>query len=149
MMVLKQIMKNLFTLLFVALLSTTGANAQREIPLTLGGGWNAGFAGESDVYSYTINAKHLAAEFPCNVTSAEYSKCIVEFEESLPENFAIPYVWKNSADEIVQYGGYGEYGRTVGNDTRTKFEVNFNPAHPYIAKVTVQHSNVQKITYKI
>ena len=132
-------MRKLITLLFVALLSATGANAQREIPLALGGGWNAGFAGESDVYSYTINAKYLAAEFPCNVTSAEYSKCIVEFEEPLPENFAIPYVWKNSAEEIVEYGGYGEYGRTVGNDTRTKFEVNFNPAHPYIAKVTVQH----------
>ena len=129
-------MKNLFTLLFVALLSTTGANAQREIPLTLGGGWNAGFAGESDVYSYTINAKHLAAEFPCNVTSAEYSKCIVEFEEPLPENFAIPYVWKESADKEEEKG---EYGKTVGNDTRTKFEVNFDPNHPYITKVQVQH----------
>lgn len=129
-------MKNLFTLLFVALLSATGANAQREIPLTLGGGWNAGFAGESDVYSYTINAKYLAAEFPCNVTSAEYSKCIVEFEEPLPENFAIPYVWKESADKEAENG---EYGRTVANDTRTKFEVNFDPNHPYITKVTVQH----------
>ena len=129
-------MRKLITLLFVALLSATGANAQREIPLVLGGGWYAGFAGESDVYSYTMNAKYLAAEFPCNVTSAEYSKCIVEFEKPLPENFAIPYVWKESADKETENG---EYGRTVGNDTRTKFEVNFDPNHPYITKVTVQH----------
>lgn len=31
-------MKKLVTLLFVALLYATGANAQREIPLVLGGG---------------------------------------------------------------------------------------------------------------
>ena len=33
-------------------------NAQTETPLVLGGGWNAGFAGEADVYD-SVSYTHL------------------------------------------------------------------------------------------
>ena len=38
-------MKKIFTLMAAALLAVN-VNAQTETPLVLGGGWNAGFAGE-------------------------------------------------------------------------------------------------------
>ena len=139
-------MKNLFTLLFVALLSATGANAQREIPLTLGGGWNAGFAGESDVYSYTLNSQWTAAEFVCNVPSADYPKYIVEFEEPLPANFQINYEYKESAEAE---SSTPMYGRGVGDGETTKFELSFDSSHPYIAKVAVQHTDAVSASIKI
>ena len=141
-------MKKLITLLFVALLCATGANAQREIPLTLGGGgnWNAGFVGDADVYSYTMNAIYGAAEFACNVSSAEYPKYIVEFEEPLPANFQINYVWKESAEAT---GEEVAYGRAVGDGNKTKFELSFDYTHPYITMVAVQHTNDVSASIKI
>lgn len=47
-------MKKIFTLMAAALLAVN-VNAQTETPLVLGGGWNAGFAGEADVYDFTIS----------------------------------------------------------------------------------------------
>lgn len=139
-------MKKLITLLFVALLSATGANAQREIPLVLGGNWNAGFVGESDVYSYTMNTQWRVAEFACNVSSANYAKYIVEFEEPLPANFQINYVWKESAEATEEPVAYG---RAVGDGKKTKYELFFDPAHPYITKVSVQHTDEVPATIKI
>lgn len=141
-------MKKLITLLFVALLCATGANAQREIPLTLGGGgnWNAGFVGDADVYSYTMNAIYGAAEFACNVSSAEYPKYIVEFEEPLPENFQINYVYKESAEAEATIP---VYGRAVGDGNKTKFELSFDYTHPYITMVAVQHTNDVSASIKI
>lgn len=46
-------------------------NAQTETPLVLGGGWNAGFAYDADVYDFTISKQWGAAEFACNVNSAD------------------------------------------------------------------------------
>ena len=66
-------------------------NAQTETPLVLGGGWNAGFAGDADVYDFTISKQWGAAEFACNVNSADYPKYILEFEEPLPANFQVNY----------------------------------------------------------
>lgn len=73
-------------------------NAQTETPLVLGGGWNAGFAGDADVYDFTISKQWGAAEFACNVNSADYPKYILEFEEPLPANCQVNYTWKASAD---------------------------------------------------
>lgn len=140
-------MRKLITLLFVALLSATGANAQREIPLTLGGGWYAGFAGESDVYSYTMNAQWIAAVFPCNVSSADYPKYIVEFEEPLPANFQINYAWKESAEATGE--PTPEYNKALGIEPTTKYELNFDPSHPYITNVSVQHINAVTASIKI
>ena len=141
-------MKKLITLLFVALLCATGANAQREIPLTLGGGgnWNAGFVGDADVYSYTMNAIYGAAEFACNVSSADYPKYIVEFEEPLPANFQINYVWKESAEAESESP---VYGRGVGDGVKTKYELYFDPAHTYITMVSVQHTDNVSASIKI
>ena len=139
-------MKKLVTLLFVALLCATGANAQREIPLLLRGGWNAGFVGDADVYSYTLNAQFAAAEFACNVSSAEYPKYIVEFEEPLPENFQINYVYKESAEAEATSA---VYARAVGDGNKTKFELNFDYAHPYITMVAVQHTDAVSASIKI
>ena len=139
-------MRKLITLLFVALLSATGANAQREIPLALGGDWNAGFVGESDVYSYTMNTQWRVAEFACNVSSANYAKYIVEFEEPLPANFQINYVWKESAEAT---GETVAYGRAVGDGKKTKYELFFDSAHPYITNVSVQHTDAVPATIKI
>lgn len=140
-------MKKLITLLFVALLSATGANAQREIPLALGGGWNAGFAAESDVYSFTMNAQWIAAEFPCNVSSADYPKYIVEFEEPLPANFQINYAWKESAEATGE--PTPEYNKALGIEPTTKYELNFDPSHPYITNVSVQHTDAVTASIKI
>ena len=64
-------------------------NAQTETPLVLGGGWNAGFVGESDVYDFTVSKQWGAAEFACNVNSADYPKFILEFEDPLPANLKV------------------------------------------------------------
>lgn len=49
-------MKKLFTLIVAAFMAVS-VNAQTETPLVLGGGWNAGFAYDADVYDFTIS-KH-------------------------------------------------------------------------------------------
>ena len=139
-------MKKLITL-FAALLMALGASAQEiGTPIALGGGWNAGFVGESDVYSYTMNTQWRAAEFACNVSSATYAKYIVEFEEPLPANFQINYVWKESAEAT---GEEVAYGRAVGDGEKTKYELFFDPAHPYITNVSVQHTDEVPATIKI
>lgn len=61
-------MKKLFTLIVAAFMAVS-VNAQTETPLVLGGDWNAGFAGDADVYDFTINKQYGAAEFACNVNS--------------------------------------------------------------------------------
>ena len=47
-------MKKLFTLIVAAFMAVS-VNAQTETPLVLGGGWNAGFAYDADVYDFTIS----------------------------------------------------------------------------------------------
>ena len=66
-------MKKIMTLVAAAMMAV-GLHAQTWTPLALGGGWNKGFVGEADVFDYTINKKWAAAEFACNVSSAEYTK---------------------------------------------------------------------------
>ena len=134
-------MRKLITLLFVALLSATGANAQREIPLALGGDWNAGFAGDADVYNFTVVKQWGAADYACNVLAADYPKCIVELEEALPANFQINYVWKESAEETTETPAYG---RAVGDGEKTKYELYFDSSHPYITNVSVQHTDAEE-----
>lgn len=60
-------MKKLFTLIVAAFMAVS-VNAQTETPLVLGGDWNAGFAGDADVYDFTINKQYGAAEFACMAT---------------------------------------------------------------------------------
>lgn len=50
-------MKKLFTLIVAAFMAVS-VNAQTETPLVLGGDWNAGFAGDADVYDFTINKQY-------------------------------------------------------------------------------------------
>ena len=53
-------MKKLFTLIVAAFMAVS-VNAQTETPLVLGGGWNAGFAGDADVYDFSGVQQSLSA----------------------------------------------------------------------------------------
>ena len=122
-------------------------NAQTETPLVLGGGWNAGFAGDADVYDFTISKQWGAAEFACNVNSADYPKYILEFEDPLPANFQVNYTWKTSAD--AEGEATPAYGRAVGDGTTKKFELFFDQEHPYIVGVGVQHTDDKEANLKV
>ena len=122
-------------------------NAQTETPLVLGGGWNAGFAGDADVYDFTVSKQWGAAEFACNVNSADYPKYILEFEDPLPANFQVNYTWKTSAD--AEGEATPAFGRAVGDGTTKKFELTFDPEHPYIVNVSVQHTDDKEVNLKV
>ena len=139
-------MKKLFTLMAAALMAVS-VNAQTETPLVLGGGWNAGFAGDADVYDFTISKQWGAAEFACNVNSADYPKYILEFEEPLPANCQVNYTWKTSAD--AEGEATPAYGRAVGDGTNKKFELTFDQDHPYIVNVSVQHTDAEEVNLKV
>ena len=139
-------MKKLFTLMAAAFMAVS-VNAQTETPLVLGGGWNAGFVGEADVYDFTISKQWGAAEFACNVNSADYPKYILEFEEPLPANFQVNYTWKTSAD--AEGEATPAYGRAVGDGTNKKFELAFDQEHPYIVNVSVQHTDEEEVNLKV
>lgn len=139
-------MKKLFTLIVAAFMAVS-VNAQTETPLVLGGGWNAGFAGDADVYDFTISKKWGAAEFACNVNSADYPKYILEFEDPLPANFQVNYTWKTSAD--AEGEATPAYGRAVGDGATKKFELFFGQEHPYIVGVGVQHTDEEEVNLKV
>ena len=139
-------MKKLFTLM-AAVLMAASVNAQTETPLVLGGGWNAGFAGDADVYDFTISKQWGAAEFACNVNSADYPKYILEFEDPLPANFQVNYTWKTSAD--AEGEATAAYARAVGDGTTKKFELFFDQEHPYIVGVGVQHTDEEEVNLKV
>lgn len=127
-------MKKLLTLVAAAFMAVS-VFAQNGTPLILGGGWNNGYAGDADVYDFTISKKFGAAEFACNVNSADYPKFILEFEEPLPANFQVNYTWKASAD--AEGEATPAYGRAKGDGVKKKFELVFDQAHPYIVGVGV------------
>ena len=139
-------MKKLFTLIVAAFMAVS-VNAQTETRLVLGGGYNAGFAGDADVYDFTISKQWGAAEFACNVNSADYPKYILEFEDPLPANFQVNYTWKTSAD--AEGEATPAYGRAVGDGTTKKFELFFDPEHPYIVGVGVQHTDDKEANLKV
>lgn len=139
-------MKKLFTLMAAAFMAVS-VNAQTETPLVLGGGWNAGFAGDADVYDFTVSKLYGAAEFACNVNSADYPKCILEFEDPLPANFQVNYTWKTSAD--AEGDATPAYGRAVGDGATKKFELYFGKEHPYIVNVSVQHTDDKEVNLKV
>ena len=139
-------MKKLFTLIVAAFMAVS-VNAQTETPLVLGGGWNAGFAGDADVYDFTISKQWGAAEFACNVNSADYPKYILEFEDPLPANFQVNYTWKTSAD--AEGEATPAYGRAKGDGTTKKFELVFDQEHPYIVGVSVQHTDDEEVNLKV
>ena len=140
-------MKKLFTLLTAAAF-VVGAHAQEEIQLPLGGGWNHGFAADADVYSYTVTGQWGAAEFACNVLAADYPHYVLEFEEPLPANFQINYLWKESAEATD--APKPEYARAVGDGNKKIFELYFDKEnHPYITGVAVQHTDEVEASLKI
>lgn len=122
-------------------------NAQTETPLVLGGGWNAGFDYDADVYDFTVSNKWAAAVFACGVNSADYPKYILEFEEPLPANFQVNYDWKASAD--AEGDATPVYGRAVGDGATKKFELSFDQKHPYIVDVNVQHTDAEEANLKV
>lgn len=139
-------MKKLFTLLIAAAF-VVGAHAQEEIQLPLGGGWNNGFALDADVYSYTVKGQWGAAEFACNVLAADYPHYVLEFEEPLPANFQINYLWKESAEATGD--AKPEYRRAVGDGNKKIFDLYFDKNHPYITGVAVQHTDEVEASLKI
>lgn len=122
-------------------------NAQTETPLALGGGWNAGFAYDADVYDFTVSKQWGAAVFDCGVKSADYPKYILEFEEPLPANFQVNYDWKASAD--AEGKNSTQWGHAKGDGATKKFELNFDPTHPYIVNVNVQHTDDKEANLKV
>lgn len=140
-------MKKFFTLIAAALMAA-GANAQTETPLALGGGWNNGFAGEADVYNYTVTSQWGAALFACNVLAADYPKFVLEFDEPLPANFQVNYMWKESADATGDASP--AYGRATGDGATKKIELYFDQeSHPYITEVSVQHTDAEEATLAV
>ncbi len=138
-------MKKLLTLMAAAFMAVS-VFAQSGTPLELKGGWNAGFAGDADVYDFTISKLYGAAEFACNVNSADYPKYILEFEDPLPANLRVNYTWKASAEAE---GTTTEYERVVGDGIQKKFELEFDKNHPYIVGVGVQHTDEEKVNLKV
>ena len=139
-------MKKFFTLVAAAFMAVS-VFAQSGTPLELKGGWNAGFAGDADVYNFTISGLYGAAEFACNVNSADYPRYILEFEEPLPANFQVNYTWKTSAD--AEGEATPAYGRVKGDGTKKKFELLFDQEHPYIVGVGVQHTDDKEVNLKV
>lgn len=139
-------MKKLLTLVAAAFMAVS-VSAQNGTPLSLGGGWNAGYDGYTDVYDFTISKMYGAAEFACNVNSKDYPKYILEFEDPLPANCQINYTWKASAD--AEGDATPEYGRAVGDGTKKKFELLFDQEHPYIVGVGVQHTDDKEVNLKV
>lgn len=113
----------------------------------MGGGWNNGFALDADVYSYTVKGQWGAAEFACNVLAADYPHYVLEFEEPLPANFQINYLWKESAEATGD--AKPEYGRAVGDGNKKIFDLYFDKNHPYITGVAVQHTDEVEASLKI
>ena len=139
-------MKKFLTLVAAAFMAVS-VSAQNGTPLSLGGGWNAGYDGNTDVYDFTISGLWGAAEFACNVNSADYPKYILEFEDPLPANLRVNYTWKTSAD--AEGEASTEYDRVVGDGTTKKFELEFNKKHPYIVGVGVQHTDDKEVNLKV
>ena len=139
-------MKKLLTLVAAAFMAVS-VFAQNDNRLSLGGGWNAGYAGDADVYDFTISGLYGAAEFACNVNSADYPKFILEFEDPLPANFQVNYTWKTSAD--AEGKATPEYGRAKGDGTTKRFELEFDKNHPYIVGVGVQHTDDKEANLKV
>lgn len=139
-------MKKLLTLVAAAFMAVS-VFAQSGTPLELKGGWNAGFAGDADVYNFTISGLYGAAEFACNVNSADYPRYILEFEEPLPANFQVNYTWKTSAD--AEGEATPAYGRVKGDGKTKKFDLYFDQEHPYIVGVGVQHTDKEEVNLKV
>ena len=139
-------MKKFLTLVAAAFMAVN-VFAQSGTPLELKGGWNAGFAGDADVYNFTISGLYGAAEFACNVNSADYPRYILEFEEPLPANFQVNYTWKTSAD--AEGEATPAYGRVKGDGKTKKFDLYFDQEHPYIVGVGVQHTDKEKVNLKV
>ena len=139
-------MKKILTLVAAAFMAVS-VFAQSGTPLELKGGWNAGYAGDADVYDFTISKLYGAAEFACNVNSADYPKYILEFEEPLPANCQVNYTWKTSAD--AEGKATPAYGRAVGDGATKKFELFFDQEHPYIVGVSVQHTDAEEVNLKV
>ena len=131
-------MKKLLTLVAAAFMAVS-VFAQNGTPLSLGGGWNAGYVGDADVYDFTIPNLYGEAEFACNVNSADYPKFILEFEDPLPANCQVNYTWKTSAD--AEGEATPAYCRAKGDGVTKKFELKFDKEHPYIVGVSVQHTD--------
>lgn len=139
-------MKKLLTLVAAAFMAVS-VFAQNDNRLSLGGGWNAGYVGDADVYDFTIPKLYGEAEFACNVKSADYPKYILEFEEPLPANCQVNYTWKASAD--AEGEATPAYGRAVGDGITKKFELEFDKEHPYIVLVAVQHTDAEEVNLKV
>ena len=139
-------MKKILTLVAAAFMAVS-VFAQSGTPLELKGGWNAGYAGDADVYDFTISKLYGAAEFACNVNSADYPKYILEFEDPLPANCQVNYTWKTSAD--AEGKATPAYGRAVGDGATKKFELFFDQEHPYIVGVSVQHTDAEEVNLKV
>ena len=60
-------MKKLFTLIVAAFMAVS-VNAQTETPLVLGGDWNAGFAGDADVYDLLLTSSMVQQSLPAMST---------------------------------------------------------------------------------
>ena len=139
-------MKKLLTLVAAAFMAVS-VFAQNDTRLSLGGGWNAGYVGDADVYDFTIPNLYGEAEFACNVNSADYPKFILEFEDPLPANCQVNYTWKTSAD--AEDEATPAYCRAKGDGVTKKFELKFDKEHPYIVLVAVQHTDAEEVNLKV
>lgn len=126
-------MKKIFTLCAIALMAMSSF---AQTPLRIGGGWNNGFTGDAELFTFSVANQWGAAEYAFNVNSNEYTKAIIEFETECPANFQVNYNWKATADAAEATPAYG-----VADPTgKTTVEVTFNAEHPIITGLAVQHT---------
>lgn len=126
-------MKKIFTLCAAMI---TAMSLFAETPLKIGGGWNNGFIGDAESFTFSVAQQWGAAEYAFNVNSNEYTKAIIEFETECPANFQVNYNWKATADAAEATPAYG-----VADPTgKTTVEVTFNAEHPIITGLAVQHT---------
>lgn len=140
------LMKKFFTLCAIASAMVFSANA--DTALRLGGGWNGGFAGDADVYTFSITSQWGAAEFNCNINSADYPSVVLEFEEPCPAGFQVNYMWKSSAD--AEGDAAPQYGAAMP-EGQTSVEIYFNQeeGHAFITTVSCQHTTADATVLKI
>lgn len=143
-------MKKFFTLCAIASAVVFSANA--DTALRLGGGWNGGFAGDADVYTFSITKQWGAAEYNCDLKSADYPSVVIEFEEPCPAGFQINYMWAPDAETKAE----PQYGAAMP-EGQTSVEIFFNQTdgHALISQVSCQHTtedavvlNIKKATFK-
>lgn len=138
-------MKKIFTLFALASAMFFSANA--DTPLRIGGGWNEGFVGQANAFTFNINKQWGAAEFEIAFKSEDISTIKIEFEEPCPAGFQINYNWlanETDTESTPQYNVADPTGKTSVEVT-----INKEAGHNYITQIACQYTGSDPVVLKI